>query len=525
MLSRTGFRVKFQEAGGLQLKNCFSTDLSRGDHCGREICPPCEQETENRQNCRTQNILYETKCLLCNPPTSGHKKDAPQKPAIRNGIYYGESSRSFQERIAEHVKDADTFSQKSHVIKHWMKDHRDENTKPPFAYKVIKKYKDCLSRQVGEAIKIQQTKDNILNSKCEYLSNNISRLTVMEDDWERKRRERAEEEVEEKEKLELEKFRVEKTKGLQESLKVSIQEEEFNLNDEDTLLSENPEMFRKAAPRRPRENEEIEERNGKRLRLDSNMIDVVEIADKDIPEYVQEEKAEVVSDQEAGPEVSHRVMKHFKNDRLKMRMQQGQKAGKIKVKKPSKNDGKKLKPSQKDGTKAKMKQDQKAGNKTRGPNIAYWLPWWNRMEREAERLREELKRNRISNYLDPRIPVSCPRVACSYGNYDKVDTECHPRDGTVLVKTTKSSSSYDKTESGQVTREHPPRAVPTSVSKHQSTSKGRKRGRIFDFALESPAKRNIFDDTECMNLSPGGQGVQADNCCETKLGEKVESLT
>ena len=147
------------------------------------------------------------------------------------------------------------------------------------------------------------------------------------------------------------------------------------------------------------------------------------------------------------------------------------------------------------------------------------------MEREAERLREELKRNRISNYLDPRIPGSCPRVACSYGNYDKVDTECHPRDGTVLVKTTKSSSSYDKTESGQVTREHPPRAVPTSVSKHQSTSKGRKRGRIFDFALESPAKRNIFDDTECMNLSPGGQGVQADNCCETKLGEKVESLT
>ena len=63
----TGFWVKFQEAGGLQLKNCFSTDFSRGEHCGRKVCPPCNQGAENRQNCRTQNILYETKCLICNP--------------------------------------------------------------------------------------------------------------------------------------------------------------------------------------------------------------------------------------------------------------------------------------------------------------------------------------------------------------------------------------------------------------------------------------------------------------------------
>ena len=117
----TGLRVKFQEAGGLQLKNCFSTDLSRGDHCGRKVSPPCEQDTENRQNCQTQNILYETKCLLCNPPTSTHKEDAHKKPASRNGIYYGESSRSFQERMAEHEKDADTFFQKSHAIKQWIR--------------------------------------------------------------------------------------------------------------------------------------------------------------------------------------------------------------------------------------------------------------------------------------------------------------------------------------------------------------------------------------------------------------------
>jgi hypothetical protein len=41
--------------------------------------------------------------------------------------------------------------------------------KSPFAYKVIRRCKDCLSRQVGEAIQIQHTGDSMLNSKCEYL--------------------------------------------------------------------------------------------------------------------------------------------------------------------------------------------------------------------------------------------------------------------------------------------------------------------------------------------------------------------
>ena len=150
-----------------------------------------------------------------------------------------------------------------------MRDHRDEKEKPPFAFRVIKRYRDCLSRQVGEAIKILHTGDNILNSKCEYLSNNISRLTVMEEDWERKRRERTEEEEEEKEKLELEKFREEKLKDGQENLGLSIQEEEYHLNDEVTLLNENPDIFRKAPPIRPRmgETEEVEERKSKRQRF------------------------------------------------------------------------------------------------------------------------------------------------------------------------------------------------------------------------------------------------------------------
>ena len=35
----TGFRIRFQEAGGTQLANMFSTDLAKGKHCERKGVP------------------------------------------------------------------------------------------------------------------------------------------------------------------------------------------------------------------------------------------------------------------------------------------------------------------------------------------------------------------------------------------------------------------------------------------------------------------------------------------------------
>ena len=65
-----------------------------------------------------------------------------------------------------------------------------------------------------------------------------------------------------------------------------------------------------------------------------------------------------------------------------------------------------MKPFQKDGSKKRLKQCQKAGKKNPGPNIAYWLPWGNRKEREAEKSEEEIKSNKISRYLKPVKPTS-----------------------------------------------------------------------------------------------------------------------
>ena len=49
---------------------------------------------------------------------------------------------------------------------------------PRFTFTVFQSFKDCLSRQVAEAIQIHYIKDEILNSKNEYNTNHLSRVVV-----------------------------------------------------------------------------------------------------------------------------------------------------------------------------------------------------------------------------------------------------------------------------------------------------------------------------------------------------------
>jgi hypothetical protein len=100
---------------------------------------------------------------------------------------------------------------KSHIVKHWMTTHPSLPNPPKMGFKITGRFKDCLSRQVSEALKISWSKDSILNSKAEYGHNTVSRLSVVEDVWERRDRERLEEEQEEIRKELVAKFRMEKS--------------------------------------------------------------------------------------------------------------------------------------------------------------------------------------------------------------------------------------------------------------------------------------------------------------------------
>ena len=184
--------------------------MSKGQHCGREPCVPCDTTVEKtRQDCRTRNLRYETYCLLCNP-TEGSKIKPTGIKNPKIGWYLGETSRSLHERMEEHYNDARSFKPGSHILKHWIESHPALREIPPFQFRIIRTFKECLTRQVSEAIAIMLAGTPLLNAKCEYLTNNICRVTVEEGSVEKKKREMSEE-LAEKERLKvIDAFRLEK---------------------------------------------------------------------------------------------------------------------------------------------------------------------------------------------------------------------------------------------------------------------------------------------------------------------------
>jgi hypothetical protein len=160
--------------------------------------------------------MYESKCMVCNPAASHEEEGHDIQPAgrtqtSREGIYVGESSRSIHEQALELVKDAQSFSTKSHIVKHWMTSHPSLPNPPEMQFSVTGMFRDCLSRQISEALRINLSKDVLLNSKGEYGNNSVSRLTVQEDVWDRRERDRLEEEQEEElNKKQVEEFKMRK---------------------------------------------------------------------------------------------------------------------------------------------------------------------------------------------------------------------------------------------------------------------------------------------------------------------------
>ena len=68
----TGYKTKIVEGVGRKMKNVLSnTDPWRGQPCGRKNCPVCLQAGEQKLSCRKRNLIYESRCLKCNPKEEG----------------------------------------------------------------------------------------------------------------------------------------------------------------------------------------------------------------------------------------------------------------------------------------------------------------------------------------------------------------------------------------------------------------------------------------------------------------------
>ena len=127
--------------------------------------------------------MYESSCRVCQ--VDGKK--AGKLDGDSKGIYVGESSRSMYERGKEHVKDGKDHGEDSHQWKHWTTEHPDLGGDPQFRLKIVKVFSDPLTRQLAEAVRIEQRGQNILNSKSEFSRCRVPRLTLETEGWKKEK--------------------------------------------------------------------------------------------------------------------------------------------------------------------------------------------------------------------------------------------------------------------------------------------------------------------------------------------------
>ena len=129
------------------------------------MCPICTNETKKLNVlCNSNNIGYRWVCCTCEVKN-------------KTKVYEGETSRSARLRGIEHVKQLAGKKSDSVLYKHKLSEHKDEEVE--FKMEITGTFKDALSRQAEEAVRIQSRKPSeIMNSKSEFNHPPIARIIV-----------------------------------------------------------------------------------------------------------------------------------------------------------------------------------------------------------------------------------------------------------------------------------------------------------------------------------------------------------
>ena len=140
------------------------------------------------QDCTKRCIVYETWCITCErrerekilEEEVDEEKQREKFKRIKISKYIGETSRSAYERGLEHLKDFEDMKAESHMIKHYLENHEDEEMMSmEFGMRIVRKPRTAFNRQIAESVMIQSNKNhNILNSKSEYNRCALPRLAT-----------------------------------------------------------------------------------------------------------------------------------------------------------------------------------------------------------------------------------------------------------------------------------------------------------------------------------------------------------
>ena len=160
-------RIKIEESGGVNIKDfLIQKDPFPKNKCEKEKCLICKSTLTTNLSivCNTNNVGYRLYCGTCR--NRGQDK-----------YYEGETARSGRLRGSEHLRDFLTKNSHSALYKHKLSDHPNEEI--TVGMELTGKFKDALTRQADEAVRIySRNKSELLNSKSEFNHPPIARVTV-----------------------------------------------------------------------------------------------------------------------------------------------------------------------------------------------------------------------------------------------------------------------------------------------------------------------------------------------------------
>ena len=136
------------------------------EKCERKKCVICSSDLNNKNliPCNSSNVGYQLACETC-------------KSRGVDKVYEGETARSARVRGAEHVNGFKAGRGDSALYKHKQTEHEHEEMQ--FSMRITKRFKDPLSRQANEAVRISgRGKNETLNSKNEFNHPPIARISV-----------------------------------------------------------------------------------------------------------------------------------------------------------------------------------------------------------------------------------------------------------------------------------------------------------------------------------------------------------
>ena len=151
--AEAGVHFKIIETGGISVKSILqkSNPLETAG-CDLEDCLPCKPGRGEGGQCEGCGINYEIECQLC--------------PDGERGVYIGESSRNMYTRSKEHLTSFNSKLQSSFILNHQNSKHMGEE--PNYKAKVTARTRDCLTRQIREAVLIRRSLVPVLNGKSEW---------------------------------------------------------------------------------------------------------------------------------------------------------------------------------------------------------------------------------------------------------------------------------------------------------------------------------------------------------------------